>query len=41
MKTVNERPPHRRKKHYQRVTTAKPKPAVNAWRGLPRFSNNW
>jgi hypothetical protein len=40
VKTVNERSPHRHKEHYERVTTAKPKPAVNAWRSLPRFSDN-
>jgi hypothetical protein len=41
VKTVNERSPHRRKKHYQRVTTAKPKPAVNAGHRLPHFNANW
>jgi hypothetical protein len=41
VKTVNERSPHRRKKHYQRVTTAKSKPAVSAGHGLPHLSANW
>jgi hypothetical protein len=41
VKTVNEGPAHRRKKHYQHVTTAKPQPAVNAEYGLPNLSKNW
>src|SRR5262245_8896087 len=41
VKTVNQGPAHRRKKHYQRVTTAKPQPAVNAEYGLPPLSKNW
>jgi hypothetical protein len=41
MKTVNERSPHRCKKHYQRVTTAEPKPAVNAGQGLHYLGANW
>jgi hypothetical protein len=30
VKTVDKRSPHRRKKHYQRVTAANAKPGVNA-----------
>jgi len=40
VKTVDERSSHRRKKHYQRVTAAKPKPAVNAGQGLRHLSKN-
>jgi hypothetical protein len=41
VETVDERSPHRRKKHYQRVTTAEPKPAVNAGQGLYDLAANW
>src|SRR5213596_2276450 len=41
MKTVDERSPHRRKKHYQRVTTTKTKPSVNAGHGLAHLSAIW
>jgi hypothetical protein len=41
VKTFNERSSHRRKKHYQRVTTAEPKPAVNAGQGLRHLDANW
>src|SRR5262249_32693781 len=40
-KTVNERSPHGRKKHYQRITTAKPQPAVNAGHCLRHASKDW
>src|SRR5262249_45953538 len=41
VKTVTERASHRDKKHHQRIPTAQPQPAVNAWRGLPPLSNDW
>jgi hypothetical protein len=41
VKTVNERSAHRCKKHYQRVTTAKAKPAINAGHRLHYLGANW
>jgi hypothetical protein len=40
VKTVDKRSPHRRKKHYQRVTAAKAKPAINAGQNLRHLNGN-
>jgi len=40
VETVEKRSPHRRKKHYQRVTAAKAEPAINAGQNLRHLNGN-